>query len=123
MLGGMRIPREPEEVRRPMENRSPYPSLMSAGIMMLPMAMTGAGDEPEIAAKNMQARMDAMARPPVNRPTQSFITLTSLVEMAPSAMMLPARMKKGTPRSTKLSSPLKSCWMSEVSGVWATNMM
>ena len=92
---------------------------MRAGIMMLPMATTVAGEDPEMAAKKMQAITDAMASPPLNLPTKSFITFTSLAEMAPSAMMFPARMKKGTPRSTKLSRPLKSCWMSEVRGIWA----
>jgi len=119
MLGGIRMPKEPEEVRRPMEKRSPYPSLMRAGIIILPMAMTVAGEEPDMAAKNMHAITPAMASPPVNLPTHSFMTLMSLLEIAPSAIILPARMKNGTPRRTKLSSPLKSCWIREVMGVLA----
>ena len=39
---------------------------------MLPMAATVAGDEPETAAKSMQARTEAMARPPRMKPTQSM---------------------------------------------------
>lgn len=87
--------------------------------MMLPMAITVAGEEPEIAAKNMQAITEATARPPVNLPTKSFMIFTSLSEIAPSAMILPARIKKGTPSRTKLSRPLKSCWIKDVSGMWA----
>jgi hypothetical protein len=92
---------------------------MRAGIIILPMAITVAGEEPEMAAKNIHAITDAIARPPVNLPTKSFITLTNLPEIAPSAMILPARIKNGTPRRTKLSSPLKSCWIRDVKGVWA----
>ena len=90
--------------------------------MILPMAITVAGEEPEMAAKNIHAITDAIARPPVNLPTKSFITLTNLPEIAPSAMILPARIKNGTPRRTKLSSPLKSCWIRDVKGVWAIKM-
>jgi hypothetical protein len=122
MLGGIRIPREPDEVSSPIEKRSPYPSLIRAGIIILPMAITVAGEDPDIAAKNIQAMTDAMARPPVNLPTKSFITPTSRSEIAPSAIILPARMKNGTPRSTKLSRPLKSCWIRDVTEMWAINM-
>ena len=87
--------------------------------MMLPIAITVAGDDPEMAAKTMHVKTDARARPPVNLPTKSFITPTKRSEIAPSAIMLPASMKKGTPRSTKLSSPLKSCWIRDVTGTWA----
>jgi hypothetical protein len=87
--------------------------------MIVPIAITVAGDEPEIAANKIQAMTEAMARPPLNPPTKSFMIFTSRSEIAPSAMMLPARIKKGTPNSTKLSRPLKSCWMRDVSGVWA----
>lgn len=86
---------------------------------MLPIAITVAGDEPEMAAKNMHAITEAMASPPVNFPTKSFITLTSLSEIAPSDMIFPARIKKGTLRSTKLSRPLNNCCTSDVGGVCA----
>ncbi len=44
--------------------------------MMLPMAITVAGDDPEMAAKKIQAITEAMASPPVNRPTKTFMTST-----------------------------------------------
>ncbi len=117
MLGGIKIPRAPDEVTSPIENLSPYPSRIRAGNIILPIATTVAGEDPEIAAKKRQAITVAIASPPLKRPTKSFITFTIRVEIAPSAMMLPAKIKNGTPKSTKLSSPLKSCWMSDVSGI------
>ena len=86
---------------------------------MLPMAMTVAGEEPDMAAKKIQAITEAMARPPLNLPTKSFMTFTRRSDMAPSAMMFPARIKKGTPSKTKLSSPLNNCCIRDVRGVWA----
>ncbi len=76
MDGGMRIPRVPALVIRPMLNFSSYPARVRAGIMMLPTAMTVAGLEPEMAAKNMQVRMPARASPPRKRPTQASMDLT-----------------------------------------------
>ena len=39
---------------------------------MLPMATTVAGEEPESAAKSMQAKTPAIAKPPGKWPTQSY---------------------------------------------------
>jgi|GEM_PF-4927858 len=70
------MPSVPALVNRPMLNFSSYPVLMSAGIMMLPTAMTVAGLEPEMAAKNMQVSRPARARPPGTRPMMAFMAST-----------------------------------------------
>ncbi len=58
-----------------------------------PMATTVAGDEPEIAAKIMQAKTEAMASPPLRCPTQA--TAKRMIRRAtpPVDMNDEARMK------------------------------
>ena len=63
--------------------------------MILPMAAVVAGQEPEMAAKIMEARMAAMDKPPLIPPTSRLAKFTNRLEMPPVAMTLPARMKKG----------------------------
>ena len=79
--------------------------------MMDPMATTVAGEEPEMAAKKIQARTPAMASPPGNHPTRAFMKSMRRRAMAPLVMMEPATIKKGMARRTNLSSALNSCWV------------
>lgn len=60
---------EPAAVIRPSENRFGYFSLISSGYIMLPIATTVAGDEPETAPKNMQETSVVTARLPRELPT------------------------------------------------------
>ena len=62
--GGMTNPVVPAAAIRPTANRLSYPSLIMAGIMIDPMATTVAGADPEMAEKNMLARIVTMPRPP-----------------------------------------------------------
>ena len=119
----MTIPSDPDTVINPRENFSPYPALIRAGIMMEPMATTVAGEEPEMAAKKMQARMPAMASPPGNQPTRALTKAMSFLAIPPRVMMSPARMKKGMARSINLSRALKSCWVMICKGVLENKMM
>ena len=64
MDGGITIPSEPAEVTSPTEKRSSYPAFMSAGIIIVPMATTVAGLDPDRAAKKRQASVVAAANPP-----------------------------------------------------------
>jgi hypothetical protein len=63
--------------------------------MMLPMAATVAGAEPETAPKNMQAMMVTMPRLPVMLPTRLLAMFTRRRLRPPTFMKLPAMMKKG----------------------------
>ena len=66
-----------------------------AGIIMPPMAATVAGPEPEMAAKNIQVKTLAMARPPVKEPTRVLAKLIRRREMPPVSIREPAIMNKG----------------------------
>ena len=59
------------------------------------MATTVAGDEPESAAKSMQAKTPAMANPPGRWPTQAMAKRMIRLATPPVDMKLEARMKKG----------------------------
>ncbi|MPM59724.1 hypothetical protein SDC9_106570 [bioreactor metagenome] len=75
---------------------------------MEPMAVTVAGPEPEIAAKNMQPMMVAIPSPPVNFPTAASAMLTIRRAIPPKAIRFPASIKKGMAISVKESRPVKA---------------
>ena len=60
------------------------------------MATTVAGDEPESAAKIMQAKTPAMARPPRRWPTQAMENRMIRLATPPVDMNDEASMKNGT---------------------------
>lgn len=62
---------------------------------MEPIAAVVAGPEPEIAAKNIEARIATIDSPPVMPPTQASANLTRRCEIPPPFMSEPARTKKG----------------------------
>ncbi len=63
-----------------------------------PIAATVAGDEPETAAKIMQARTEAIARPPRIQPTQSMAKLMIRLATPPVERNADERIKKGMAR-------------------------
>jgi len=78
-----------------------YPARSSAGIMIAPIAKVVAVEEPETAAKIMQATTQAAASPPCVLPTMARATSISRREMPPVSIRLPARMKNGMATSGK----------------------
>ena len=62
---------------------------------MVPMATTVAGEEPDSAAKSMQAKTPAIARPPWKWPTQAMAKRMMRRATPPVDMKAEARMKKG----------------------------
>ena len=62
---------------------------------IVPMATTVAGDEPDSAAKSMQAKTPAMASPPCRWPTQAMEKRMIRCATPPVVMNEEARMKKG----------------------------
>ena len=62
---------------------------------MVPMATTVAGDDPESAAKSMQAKTPAIARPPRKWPTQAMAKRMIRCATPPVDMKADARMKNG----------------------------
>jgi hypothetical protein len=70
--------------------------------MMDPMAIRVTGDEPEMAAKNMQAITLATASPPLSHPKVSNERLMSLLAISPFDIMAPAKTYKGMERKTDL---------------------
>jgi hypothetical protein len=76
-----------------------------------------ATDEPEMQPKRAEARMLTSARPPRMKPTKIRARLTSRSAMPPSAMMPPARMKKGIASSAKSSVPSETLSITASSGM------
>src|SRR6187551_1991247 len=73
--GGIRMPSAPDVVMTPAPKRLGKPCLTIAGNMIEPMAITVAGDEPEIAANSAQAITPASPRPPYQCPTMEVAKL------------------------------------------------
>ena len=87
------------------------------GIMNEPIAETVAGPEPEIAAKNIQARTVTIASPPVMNPTKASARLTSLREIPPPHISAPARIKNGIASNGKESRPVTDFCASISNGI------
>src|SRR5947199_10796804 len=67
--GGIRMPSAPEVVMTPAPKRLGKPCFTIAGIMIEPIAITVAGEEPDTAANSAQAITPASPRPPYQCPT------------------------------------------------------
>jgi len=90
--------------------------LTISGYIMLPMAMTVAGPEPDRAAKNAQARITTIAKPPRILPTSASQNSVSRLEMPPSDIRLPPRINSGIAIMEKELSAVKIFWLMTVSG-------
>jgi len=68
-------------------------------ITMVPIATTVAGDDPDNAAKSIQANTPAIASPPWKWPTQAIAKRMMRFATPPVDMKVEARMKNGIARS------------------------
>ncbi len=100
----------PEVATTPTAKRLSYPAAIIPGIMMDPIATTVAGEDPEMAAKNMQATTVAMASPPGIQPTAALAKSTSRWDTPPVVRKCAERMKKGIARSVVCSMVSNSFW-------------
>ena len=71
----------------------------------MPTEAVSATEEPEIAPKKVDARMFTSDRPPCTNPTMTPAKATKRRAMPPSAMMAPAKTKKGMASSENLFTP------------------
>src|SRR5439155_13043053 len=67
--GGIRMPSAPDVVITPAPKRFGKPCLTIAGIMIEPIAITVAGEDPDTAANSAQAITPASPSPPYQWPT------------------------------------------------------
>ena len=88
-----------------------------AGMMSVPTATTVAGLDPEMAAKNMQARTAVIARPPRNWPTRAFEARIRRLLMPPRLITFAATTKKGIAISGNALSELNNRSGTCVSGM------
>ena len=85
-----------------------------AGTIIAPTAATVPGPEPEMAAKNVQARIVVMPRPPYMRPTSILATSMICRVILPYSISEPATTKQGMASSVKILMPSNSeLWMTE----------
>ena len=76
-----------------------------SGTITVPMEAVSATGDPEIAPKNVEARMLTSDRPPRTKPTSTEAKATSRREMPPSAISAPASTKNGIASSENLLTP------------------
>ncbi len=87
------------------EKSAGYPFFFMAGMRIDPNAAASATAEPEISAKNIEATMLTMAKPPRIKPTRALQKLINLTERPAVFMSCPARMNSGMAIRGKLSAP------------------
>ena len=75
-----------------------YPLFSMPGMSTAPTAAQTAAQEPQIAAKNMEASIATSANPPLRRPRTVVAKVIIRSEMPPLAIRLPASIKKGRAR-------------------------
>src|SRR5699024_399145 len=85
-----------------------------AGIIIPPTAATVAGPDPEITAKNIEVITAAMAKPPVNLPTNTLAKSNNLLEIPPFPIISPAKIKNGIAIKAKLSVEVTNPWDKKV---------
>ncbi len=95
----MRIPRVPALQMIPAANIGLYPALTIAAMLMLPIAITVAGEDPDTAAKSIQAMTAEMGRPARMCPTQARVKSTRRLATPPVVIKVAERTKKGIARS------------------------
>ena len=71
---------------------------VEGGAHCVDLAAQQAAAEPQIAPKNRETSTATIARPPRTRPTSEEKNVTRRLEIPPSAMMFPARIKNGRAR-------------------------
>ena len=96
MLGGIMTPRVPPVATMAPAKPRGYLRSSRDGTIPPPTAAVVAGPEPELAEKNMDARMVTMPSPPRMPPIMASATSTSLRESPPRSMTIPARKNMGT---------------------------
>ena len=92
----------------PAPKRLGNPCFTIAGIMIEPIAITVAGEEPDTAANSAQAITPASPRPPYQCPTIEVAKLIMRRATPPWVRKFPARMKNGIAMISKLSMPVNS---------------
>ncbi|BAQ11630.1 hypothetical protein OXB_3161 [Bacillus sp. OxB-1] len=102
------MPSPPPEADTAAENPGSYPFLTIAGNMMVPIAATVAGEEPERAAKKKQATIVTSAKPPVKGFIKEFAKVINRLESPPVSIKEPAKMKNGIAIRGKESSAVKA---------------
>ncbi len=100
------MPSVPPAITAPNEYRMLYPARCIAGSITLPMASMVTMDEPEMAAKMPQLRMEATARPPGRCPVSAVATSIRRFAVEPLVMTPPHRMNIGIDRISSLSSEI-----------------
>src|SRR6056297_1241025 len=101
MLGGITGPIEPAVAVNAHEKDLLYFCSIIAGIIMLPIAATVAGPEPEIEANIIQVKTVIIPNPPVILLINAFAKLTRRFDIPPSIITSPVNMKNGTANSGK----------------------
>src|SRR5699024_5777903 len=103
MLGGMITPRHPAAATSAIANFLSYPFSIMVGTIIVPIAATVAGPDPEIAPKNKHATTVTIDKPPANCPTNESKKFTNRFDRPPPSINVPESIKNGMAISGKES--------------------
>jgi hypothetical protein len=110
MLGGIMGPMDPAVATRDAEYAREYPLEIISLMSRAPIAAVAAMADPVTAAKIIEATIATMPRPPGQCPTRASEKLVIRLEIPPTAMRFPARIKRGIATKAKLSTPVNILW-------------
>jgi hypothetical protein len=105
MDGGIITAKEAADEQTAAAKGAGYPFFFIAGINMDPKAATSATAEPEISAKNIEAAIVIMLKPPLTNPTKAEAKAISLLEMPELFIIAPAKINKGIAINGKFVEP------------------
>jgi hypothetical protein len=113
--GDARWNKYPESIRQrlkvPIENRSPKPSFISCPASLCSYSYHGLRvEDPDMAAKNMHASTDAIARPPGKPAHKKLHYILRACQILPPCHNVARQNKKGYAEEHKIiSRPLNNC--------------
>ena len=91
-----------------------YPAFSISGIILDPIAATVAGEDPEIAAKNIEASTFTYASPVLNLPTSTYAERTILEDKPPRCIISPASTNRGMATNGKESAAVTALFIRRV---------
>src|SRR5699024_1046514 len=114
ILGGITSETAPDEASSPPENDLLYPPFISSGYIILPIAITVAGLDPDKEPKNILATCEVNAIPPAKCPTSAREKLNILFDKPPPSIILAARTKNGSAINEIASKPENILWIKTI---------
>ena len=99
MLGGIKMPRKPQALIRPVEYSLEYPAFSISGSIIPPIPVMVAREEPVIAPNSIQVTIVTAPTAPLSLPMMELANLITAEEIPDAAIRSPAKINAGIARN------------------------